>query len=86
MKNMGDNLQRASADAHAAYLLAIRWFVSGDESFARRAIEICDAWSATVELVGIPIGEFALAAEVLRACPLWEESRFRYSTASTTGR
>src|SRR5438046_10207320 len=28
--NMGSNRQRADADAHAAYLNAIRWYISGD--------------------------------------------------------
>ena len=31
MMNMGNSRQKASADAHAAYLNAIRWYVSGDE-------------------------------------------------------
>lgn len=86
MANMGNSRQKASVDAHAAYLNAIRWVVSGDEAHARCAIRICNAWSATVNqvprakqdqgLLGIPIGEFALAAEVLRACPLWEKADF----------
>src|SRR5687768_18338897 len=32
--NMGANRQRADADAHAAYLNAIRWYISGDTTFA----------------------------------------------------
>lgn len=86
MANMGNSRQAASVDAHAAYLNAIRWYISGDEAHARCAIRICNAWSAAVNqvpqarsdqgLLGIPIGEFALAAEVLRVCPLWEKADF----------
>lgn len=86
MANMGDSRQKASVDAHAAYLNAIRWYVSGDEAYARCAINICNRWSETVNqvprarqdqgLLGIPIGEFAMAAEVLRVCPLWEKNDF----------
>ena len=53
---------------------------------ARCAINICNVWSETVNqipkarqdqgLLGIPIGEFAMAAEVLRVCPLWKKDDF----------
>ncbi len=86
MMNMGNSRQKASADAHAAYLNAIRWYVSGDEAYARCAVNICNAWSETVNqipkarqdqgLLGIPISEFAMAAEVLRVCPLWKKDDF----------
>jgi len=79
--NMGTSRQRADADAHAAYLNAIRWYISGDTSYAACAVRICNAWSATVNQVptgtdipglsGIPIFDFALAAEVLRIYPGW---------------
>src|SRR4051812_6381737 len=32
--NMGVNRQRCSQDAHAAYLNTIRWYISGDTSYA----------------------------------------------------
>ena len=86
LANMGVSRQKASIDAHAAYLNAIRWYISGDESYARCAINICNAWSAAVNqvprarqdqgLLGIPIGDFAMAAEVLRVCPLWKPADF----------
>lgn len=86
MSNMGKSRQIASVDAHAVYLNAIRWYISGDEFYARCAIDICNAWSDSVNqipvskqdqgLLGIPIGEFAMAAEVLRVCPLWEKKDF----------
>jgi len=81
--DMGANRQRADADAHAAYLNAIRWYISGDASYADCAVRICNAWSAKVNtvpsstgLVGIPIFDFALAAEVLRAYPGWAPADF----------
>ena len=86
MSNMGKSRQIASVDAHAVYLNAVSWYISGDESYARCAIDICNAWSDSIDqipvskqdqgLLGIPIGEFAMAAEVLRVCPLWEKKDF----------
>ena len=86
MANMGVSRQKASIDAHAAYLNAIRWYVSGDKAYAKCAIKICNAWSDAVNqvpvarqdlgLVGIPISEFAMAAEVLRVCDLWKKKDF----------
>lgn len=74
--NMGASRQRASQDAHAAYLNAIRGYVGNSTAHTDKAIQICNAWSAVVNQVptgtdipglsGIPIFEFALAAEVLR--------------------
>ncbi|MBL0886550.1 alginate lyase family protein [Myceligenerans indicum] len=36
-------------DAHAAYAQALAWFVTGDEKYARKSIEIMNAWSATLQ-------------------------------------
>jgi regulation of enolase protein 1 (concanavalin A-like superfamily) len=81
--NMGANRQRADQDAHAAYLNAIRWYISGDTSHADAAVRILNAWAAAVSQVptapapdvyglqAIPIQDFALAAEVLRLYPGW---------------
>ena len=81
--NMGANRQRADLDAHAAYLNAIRWYISGDTSYADAAVRILNGWSAAVNqiptgpapdvygLEAIPIQDFALAAEVLRIYPGW---------------
>src|SRR5438045_4758716 len=46
--NMGSNRQRADADAHAAYLNAIRWYISGDTTFAACAKRNLNGWSAAV--------------------------------------
>ncbi|HEY8937188.1 MAG TPA: RICIN domain-containing protein [Cyclobacteriaceae bacterium] len=86
LANMGGNRQRASRDAHAAYLNAIRWYISGDVSYADCAVRICNAWSSTVNQVpsgtdipglsGIPIFEFAMVGELLRIYPGWSATDF----------
>jgi hypothetical protein len=88
--NMGDSRQRADLDAHAAYLNALRWYISGDTNHAECAVRICNAWSAAVDQVpsggdipglsGIPIFDFALAGELLRVYPGWKAGDFRSFT------
>lgn len=73
--------QRAQDDATAAYLNALRWQISGEKENAECAVRILNAWADGVKevprgndqpgLSGIPIGSFALAAEVLRDYPGW---------------
>ncbi|RYD37058.1 MAG: hypothetical protein EOP85_17880, partial [Verrucomicrobiaceae bacterium] len=73
--------QRAQDDATAAYLNALRWQISGEKENAECAARILNAWADGVKevprgtdqpgLSGIPIGSFALAAEVLRDYPGW---------------
>lgn len=73
--------QRAQDDANAAYLNALRWVVSGDESHAECAVRILNAWAGGVTeiprgndqpgLSGIPVGTFSIAAEVLRTYSGW---------------
>lgn len=84
--NLGRSRQRASIEAHAVYLNTIRWYISGDESYAKCAIDICNAWSSVVDQVptkieesgldAIPIAEFAMAAEILRISDLWKKEDF----------
>lgn len=82
--------QRAQDDANAAYLNALRWQISGDKTHADCAARILDAWAGTVNekpsgpdqpgLSGIPIGSFAIAAELLRDYPGWpaaNQARFK---------
>lgn len=82
--NMGANRQRADADAHAAYLNAIRWYISGDTTFAECAKRNLDGWSNAVNqvptgtdipgLMGIAVMDFALAGEVLRIYNHWPDT------------
>ncbi len=82
--------QRAQDDANAAYLNALRWIISGDTAHADCAVRIFNAWSETVNeiprgndqpgLSGIPIGTFAIAAELLRSYSGWsaaDQTRFK---------
>jgi regulation of enolase protein 1 (concanavalin A-like superfamily) len=88
--NMGLSRQRADLDAHAAYLNALRWCISGDTNHAECAVRICNAWSAAVNQVptgndipglsGIPIFDFALAGELLRIYPGWKLESFNQFT------
>ncbi|RYG17270.1 hypothetical protein EON82_24040, partial [bacterium] len=60
---------------------ALRWVISGEKAHAECAVRILNGWASTVKeqpkgpdqpgLSGIPIGSFALAAEVLRTYPGW---------------
>jgi hypothetical protein len=59
-------------DGHAAYVLAIKWVASGDQSYARASSNIIDAWTATVQSVadepmrnGLGSNQMAEAAEIL---------------------
>jgi alginate lyase/fibronectin type III domain protein len=81
--DMGANRQRADADAHAAYLNTIRWYISGDTTYADTAVRICNAWSSTVNnvpsntgLVGLPIMSFGLVGELLRIYSGWNATDF----------
>lgn len=93
--NMGVSRQRASADAVAAYLNALRWYISGDTSYAVCARNILNAWAYAVNqvpagqdvpgLMGIAIYEFTVAAEVLRLYPHWSSADFnRFKNMMTT--
>jgi hypothetical protein len=88
--NLGVSRQRADQDAHAAYLNALRWYISGDTNHAECAVRICNAWSSSVNqtprgadipgLSGIPIFDFALAGELLRIYPGWKANDFNAFT------
>ncbi|MDP0492394.1 MAG: alginate lyase family protein [Verrucomicrobiota bacterium JB023] len=62
-------------DGGAAYLHALQWALTGEKDHARKAIEIIDAWSATLEtikghdarlLIGMDGIDYLNAAELLR--------------------
>lgn len=68
--------QQASKDAHAAFLNTVRWYVSGDVSYANCAVRILNAWSSTCttasgELFQLPINNMMQAAELLRTYSGW---------------
>jgi hypothetical protein len=59
---------------HAAYVLAVKWAISGDQDYADAAMRILDAWTDTVESLdmqqvtmrtGIGGIQFANAAEII---------------------
>jgi hypothetical protein len=65
-----------SASANAAYSHALQWYITGDKAYARKAIEILDAWPPVLWdfegndaklLAGWTGGAFANAAEILRS-------------------
>ncbi|MDM8159325.1 alginate lyase family protein [Labilibaculum sp. K2S] len=80
--------QVMSKDAHAAYLNAIRWYISGDESYAKCAIRIFNDYSSIVNQIpsggrtdivglgGIGISELAIAAEIMRIYSGWKSVDF----------
>lgn len=92
--NMGASRQNADLDAHAAYLDALRWYISGDVNYANKATNILNAWAIAVNqqpsgtdmpgLIGIPIFDFAMAGEVLRAYPGWRPAHFAAFTNMMT--
>ena len=73
-------------DAAAAYALALRWKISGDDAYADKAIAILNAWANTLTLIGgssdrfLASGiygyELANAAEILRTSPHWRPADF----------
>lgn len=85
--NVGGTVrQQAARDATAAYYNMLRWYISGDASYANCAIGILNAWSSKVnavvsgELFQIPVMMFVQAAELARGYPGWaavDIQRFR---------
>lgn len=79
-----------SRDSNAVYTHALHWALSGDERHAKKAAEILNAWSSTLEtitnhdaklLVGMEGHKFCNAAELLRhtwgGWPEAEQKQFR---------
>ena len=63
------------SDGTAAYSLALRWVLSGDQAYAKKSAEIINAWSTTLEtvtnhdaklLIGMAGLKYCNAAELLR--------------------
>ncbi|SDD12178.1 alginate lyase family protein [Niabella drilacis] len=81
-----DNYSRAMNDAAAAYQLALRWKISGDDTYAATAIAILNAWAVTCKSIngdsnsalaaGFYGYQFALAGELLRDYNGWAAADF----------
>jgi regulation of enolase protein 1 (concanavalin A-like superfamily) len=79
--------QRAQKDAVAAYYNTLRWYVTGDASYADCAVRILNTWSNSItsvvtgELFQLPIPPMVQAAELLRLYPGWSSAdidKFKY--------
>ncbi|WP_084187041.1 alginate lyase family protein [Andreprevotia chitinilytica] len=83
----GENYATLFNDAAAAYALALRWQVSGDDAYADKAISILDGWGATLTTVGGNSDRFlasgiygyqlANAAEIMRGYAKWPAPNFQ---------
>lgn len=83
----GENYGALYQDAAAAYALALRWKVGGDDAYADKAIGILDAWSESLTAIGgssdkfLASGiygyQFANAAEIMRSYPKWSAGNFQ---------
>ncbi|HMI02805.1 MAG TPA: alginate lyase family protein [Pedobacter sp.] len=83
---MGDNYTRAYNDAAAAYQLALRWKISGDDAYAAKTVEILNAWATTCTGIsgdsnaylasGLYGYQFANAAEIVRSYSGWSAADF----------
>ena len=84
-----DGQLNISPDASAVYYNAIAWQISGDDAYAKKTIEILNAWSSTCKRIngkdavlcaGIYGYKFANAAEIMRHCgSLWPDKDVRSS-------
>lgn len=81
-----DNYSRAFNDVAAAYQLAVRWKITGDDVYAQAAVNILNAWASTciglfgdsnqMLAAGIYGYQFANAAEILRDYSGWAAADF----------
>jgi hypothetical protein len=77
-----ENYRQLFNDIAAAYACALRWRISGDRDYAKKSIEIMNAWSSTLQRLsgstdvdlaaGIYGYEFANAAEIMRTFKGWK--------------
>ncbi|HEX9045481.1 MAG TPA: LamG-like jellyroll fold domain-containing protein, partial [Verrucomicrobiae bacterium] len=75
-----DNYQFAMYDTAAAYQMALRWKISGDNRYADAAINILNQWATictnlcgdpNIQLLEIYGGQFACAGEIMRSYTNW---------------
>ena len=82
-----ENYINAARGAHAAYLNALRWKISGDVAHANRAVYILNSWASVTKALGgntnvsLASGlygyEFANAAELMRDYEGWNPTDFK---------
>jgi hypothetical protein len=81
-----ENYAKLFNDAGAAYACALRWRISDDPAYGRKAVEILNAWGSTLTRVtgnsdaclaaGIYGYELANAAEIMRSFDGWDRKDF----------
>jgi len=81
-----DNYSAAFNDVAAAFQLAVRWKITGDDAYAEAAIKILNAWAAKCKAIsgdsntalagGIYGYQFANAGEILRDYAGWKTEDF----------
>ena len=81
-----DNYASAYRDAAAAYQLAIRWKITGDNTYADKVVQILNAWATTCTAIngdsnkflasGLYGYQFANAAEIVRGYTGWASADF----------
>lgn len=82
-----ENYSIAFNDVAAAYQLALMWKITEDEAYAEKSIEILNGWAAKCTEIngttdanlaaGIYGYQFAVAGELMRDYPGWEETDFK---------
>lgn len=82
-----ENYRYAYNDVAAAYQLALRWKISGDNAFADKAVEILNGWASTCTVIngttdmslaaGIYGYQFAVAGELMRGYEGWADADFK---------
>lgn len=84
--NTGGNYVHVMRDAAAAYQDALRWYISGNNAYADKAVSILNAWASTCKAIGgdsnfaLASGlygyQLANAAEILRSYSGWSSTDF----------
>ncbi len=82
-----DNYGIPQDNAHAAYQFALEWKITGDERFAKKAVEYMNAWARTCKDIGgnnnyaLAAGlsgyAFANAGELMRDYEGWKPADFK---------
>jgi len=90
-----ENYAQLYNDAAAAYALALRWKISGDDAYAAKSIEVLNAWASMLTRIdgtsdkflaaGLYGYQLANAAEIMRTYSGWAAADFaRFGTMMRT--